>query len=220
MDKPWSPEKRWLDSVKRILRAFEQMPGKEVEAMLFYWALRLVSKNVLEALHLRFLQGDRWALSEALEVCAEAGLPLPHWAAPTYATGFRKIESEEVASWDQVLGRAPTQRKQLRGARATRAREIARNGPEIWRRIKKRSLTEAIDDSLFEQVGKEFGTSKSTCSRLYYAEEHEEREMDAWMAGPGAEKMGRLLSEANDELACIKEGLRARYKSAAHGSSY
>jgi hypothetical protein len=173
----------------------------EADARVLGWVLTRVSVWVLEALRDRFSEGDRWALAEAIEVCAAAMLPMPPWVTDAYAEGFKLLDDGDATSWDEVLGRPPAERKQRRGRRAAQARESARRRIEIWKRVKQVALDgQPIGDLLFEDVGKEFGISKTTANRLYYAEERDQEEMLSWMESPAARELGRLLSEAARDL--------------------
>lgn len=158
--------------------------------------LRDVATHVLDLLHHKFLAGDHWALSEAINECCTAGLPLPDWASDAYREAFARLANLEVASWDNLLGFPDTDRKHVNGKRAAQAREDARKSQDIYKRIKNRAPDESISDNLFDKVGKEFGVSKSTCNRLYYEQERLERLVQDWMEGSEGNALNQLLRKS------------------------
>ena len=133
----------------------------------------------LEELKERFLKGpdnDRHkelerdgslALFEAIAFCGRTNIVIPTWAATAFNDGFHRVLWAEVATWDEAFDR-PWPPRTDRSA----VRRHTRIMTEIYLRV--RTLHEggdrAIDEELFEDVGKEFKIGRSLCSKLYYQE--------------------------------------------------
>jgi hypothetical protein len=121
----------------------------------------------------RLDRGGPIALFQAIELCGRSNVPLPAWAASAFSKGFDRVLWAEVNTWDKAFGRPwPKGTKLI----------VARRHQMMMTRIYERVLAlhdgrggsppRKIDNSLFEDVGKEFGIKRSLCSKLYLHERH------------------------------------------------
>src|SRR5262249_15284543 len=98
---------------------------------------------------------------------------MAQWVTNALRDNFDRARNGEIESWEDVFGK-PWGRGQRRAA-LTRRRQV-----ELWWQI--RTLREkegvAINNELFERVGKDFGLSRSVASRFYYEVEKYGRRKD------------------------------------------
>ena len=123
----------------------------------------------IERCRLLFEAGDRGALLQALGECSLQDLPMPDWLARAYLRAYREGIHYKVRSWDDVFGSPSPKGKNLELARVRRTQIV-----EVYicvRGILDREPSPAIDQGLFERVGKELGISWSTVKNLYYAKD-------------------------------------------------
>ena len=155
-------ESRGEEAVKRITPRVKE--GSFSDEIFLEFAL-----YEIERCRLLFEAGDRGALLEALGQCAEQDLPMPDWLARAYLRAYREGIHYKVRSWDDVFGSPSPKGKNLELARVRRTQIF-----EVYtcvRGILDREPNTAIDQGLFERVGKELGISWSTVKNLYYAKD-------------------------------------------------
>jgi hypothetical protein len=114
----------------------------------------------------QFDKGNKWALMQAIYVCAVEKIPLPIWAAQAYEIAFKAAEKGNAKSWDDVFGKPyPSgthlhkivKRHAILWPLYQRAKEIVQGPPK-----------RAVDESLFEDVAREFHIGKTLASEYYY----------------------------------------------------
>src|SRR5262245_56556155 len=107
--------------------------------------------------------GDRRALWHALVFCAVHDIRMWHWLASEIIAIQRAAEAGKIPTWNHVFGDKPCGEGQRRGA-ATFARRF-----EVYNRIQAaKDAGRAIDDQLFEDIGRELGVGgRSTVADLY-----------------------------------------------------
>jgi hypothetical protein len=122
---------------------------------------------------------DRKVLLPAIYSCAVAGLKIPEWLQFAFCTAYRKAQTFEAASWDEVFGEL------LAKGEHRHAKHQARTLPlQIYAAMKERIIvrahydnktsqirdvrTRALDASLFDEVGKEFNISGKLAENMYY----------------------------------------------------
>lgn len=114
----------------------------------------------------RFDGGEKWALMQAIDVCARKRWALPDWAALAYISAFEKIQSADAKSWDEVFGRgykkgtnfnALSKKIKLRCDVFEHARDLIESEP-----------TTPIDNEFFVRIGKKFNIGKTLASKYYY----------------------------------------------------
>jgi len=115
-----------------------------------------------------YKSGDKLKLFETLLDCAVSGRNLPDWAREVIRDAYWLSYAGKLKSWEEIFGK-PFPGKSQKGS-FTNARTV-----EVWvavrQRIEKRQTVkdQPIDESLFEEVGRELGIGgHSTVSRLYY----------------------------------------------------
>lgn len=135
-----------------------------------------INQLLLDDCEKRFATGDLGSLLIAIWCCAKDKQPLPEWASKAFITAYESGVAGEAKSWDDVFGKpypkgsnlnAIKKRMEKRGALANRIRQLKIDDPSI-----------AIDETLFERVGAEFGVGKTLASEFYY-------EVKNWMEKNG-----------------------------------
>jgi hypothetical protein len=109
-------------------------------------------------------QGDKTQLIPMLYYYIETGEPVPFWLGQEFRRAYGAAWRHEVKSWDDVFG--PPLKKGKRPATERRNKMIA--WQIIFRVQELHKAGKAIDKSLFDFVGKEFGIGGTTASDLYY----------------------------------------------------
>jgi hypothetical protein len=164
VEKDWPFERVWEEHE----RAREEDPGRrwtDPTLPLYRWE----ALHRLDALQRQFSEGDKFALMQAIGVCANHGLVMPKWVARGYIKGYYAVLNCNTDSWDGAFGRPYRKGFHLGKARLRRELRFA-----VRNRISEIRIAEPktpIDDGLFERVGKEFGIGKTLCNRLYYEAE-------------------------------------------------
>lgn len=131
-------------------------------------AWKVDAELALESEYQRFEKGDKGALLAAVRICANHDLPLPPWASKAYIAAYDKVLNYRVGSWDDAFGRPFEKGKHLASLRKRRS-----NRSKVWLAVRHAVEHEgrAIDESLFEDVGKALGFGKTLVSELYYKAE-------------------------------------------------
>lgn len=190
VEKDW-PFERVLVADKEYRAAYPDAPWRN--GPLNKW----IALHDLDVEEQRFQAGDRVALLAAVATCAWYDLVMPDWVATNFLTAYREVIHYEARSWDVAFGRP--HKKRIRLARARERRE------KRWGvHLRCKALIDrgaVIDDGLFEQVGREFGLSKTVAQELYY-------EAEKWWSKPtsvGTAVAQALLTpyvvETDDEMA-------------------
>jgi len=115
----------------------------------------------------RFLEGDQFALLEALSTCLGASMPIPIWVQKGFVRAYRRIAEYEANSWDDVLG--PPHKKGIHLAAERKKREMMISVYLKVQAIKEKKPSAPIDDELFKSVGEEFSIGKTLAKEYYYA---------------------------------------------------
>jgi hypothetical protein len=129
---------------------------------LFQWA----ALNDLEHMKEVFEKGDSYLLMTAIRVCACHSLPLPNWAASAYIKAYDSVNNARDKSWDSVFGLPYKKGTHLSAIRKKRVTKV-----KVWIEIKdilKKNPKTAIDEALFESVGKKNNIGKTLASEYYY----------------------------------------------------
>lgn len=126
---------------------------------------------MMEAYRTGFEGGDNTSLLEAMRLCAVHLLPMPDWVASAYLAGFGMWRFHHVATLDEAFG---VQR--LKGTHLKTKRKVLELNLAVPAMVVKlRAQGRAIDEALFEDVGKALGISSSTASKAYYASSYYRR---------------------------------------------
>ena len=129
--------------------------------------MRAVALEALDELEQSFKEGHEGVLMQAIEACAISDVSLPDWLAAAVIERTRAMLWGRVDSWDKVF--PPPFKK---GTRLSKVEPNAVLATKISLRIaeiRRATPRVPLDNELFESVGKEFGVSRSQCSKLYYA---------------------------------------------------
>jgi hypothetical protein len=111
-----------------------------------------------------YRMGNKDALIMMLGACAISGWPIPKWAGDIIVGAHDYAVHGMLGSWDELFGKPPTPKK---GA-------LLRDWQLRWyihgEILVAQSKGEAIDDLLFERIGKKFGIGgKTKVKKIYKA---------------------------------------------------
>ena len=110
----------------------------------------------------QYEEGEKAALLSAINRCAEAGVPIPDWAADAFRKNYRATAWEfEHRSWDDVFGK-PNRGKNLRSARKARNLRLA-----VYDRMQQLRATRPKPRDIFQIVADELRISKRTAKRYF-----------------------------------------------------
>ena len=97
----------------------------------------------------RFNAGDKQILLWAIDDYAQSEKPIPQWAAKALNDIIYRAAEGEFASWDDAFGRI------FAGMQKRRAQTLARMLDVYYRVRELHAEGHAIDNALFERIGKE-----------------------------------------------------------------
>jgi hypothetical protein len=109
-------------------------------------------------------EADRGAVVlDAISLCFRHRLPVPPWAQKEFDRVYSLGITGNLSSWDKGFGRPVTKAKHERWVRDDELSEI------VFAAVQKASLKRhrAIDDELFEGIGKKLGCGKTRVKDLY-----------------------------------------------------
>ena len=112
----------------------------------------------------RFNASDKQILLWAMDDCAQRGKPIPPWAAKALNDIIYRAAEGEFYSWDDAFG------KIFAGIQKRRAQTLARMLDVYYRIRELHAEGHAIDNLLFERVGKELklqASGKTSVQELY-----------------------------------------------------
>ena len=109
--------------------------------------------------------GNKVSLFNALCLCARHELPMPDWLGHAYRKGHRRWAAYDAASLDEAFDVQLPKNARINTLRRNRMLRI-----QIPLMVKDyhNNQNRVIDQSLFEDIGKELGVSGSTARDLYY----------------------------------------------------
>lgn len=111
---------------------------------------------------------DNFYLMKAIAVCLKLDLPMPKWIKESFLDVFGQVSSLIINknSWDEVLGTPYPKGKHIK-----LSRELAHLPSKIYfecKSLKNKHSELAVDEYLFEQIGRKYGFGKTKASELYY----------------------------------------------------
>ena len=142
--------------------------------------------------YLLYRMGEKEIIPDVIYLCALHSIPLPRWLQEAYASIYEKVKFEGTRSWDDVLGvphpkgvHLKNKKHKLNYSAFVYALIFAINENKLWGEceVEKNEDGEpyydrngrmkyynpsAIGDSLFEEIGKYLGISKSLAEKYYY----------------------------------------------------
>lgn len=156
-----------LDDFEKLSDAqseWEKQGGLSSEGPLFQRA----ALDEIARHKVRYLNGDRFALMEAIYLCAWHKLMMPDWVSSEYINGIQSILGCREKSLDDVFGlpykkgahlNALKKKREIRPAVFVRVLEILKENPDT-----------PIDRELFKRVGKEVHppVGGSEAEKLWY----------------------------------------------------
>jgi len=154
-----------LEDANRAQKAWERehKSSKFAVGPLFRW---IAAQDLKELYSLYQAKNDPKVAIEALYLCSLRNLPIPQWCGNFFIYAVREIKRFKAKSWDEPLGKPFPKGTHLYAERKRREK-----GLYIYNEIseiKSKNPKTPIDAGLFEQIGKKFGVSKSSCEDYYY----------------------------------------------------
>lgn len=133
----------------------------------------VASEWELEKERMRFERGDKMALLAAVRVCANHDMPLPEWASRAFIRAYDTILNCRIGSWDDAFGRPYRKGVHLAALRKRRKLRM-----KVWLDVNAelKKSSRAVDESLFEDIGRPLGLGKTLTAEMYY----EARNMTKW----------------------------------------
>jgi hypothetical protein len=108
--------------------------------------------------------GDGVALLLAIDYCARSGMAMPEWLAQAFTERYDNWRKFRVKTLDAAFGVRRGRRIRIE---RQRAREELKPYVVYWVRLLQQKGA-AIDDALFERVGKRLKISGPSVKRIYY----------------------------------------------------
>ncbi len=123
------------------------------------------TRRRLEEVRAAVENGDGLAVLYAVKICAQEEIPMPPWLARRFVDRANMVLQEKAASWDDAFG------KPWPGVKLTSLRRWQRDLISVHQRIHELLAGDnppAIDEALFERVGKPLKLGKTAVSELWY----------------------------------------------------
>ena len=119
--------------------------------------------HILDMYKTIYEQGQRYSVIPALALCFSSNLEIPKWVKAGYLTALEQLYNGDHTTLDHALGM-----KRGRGKRGKSHKLSSDQEHKIYARVcELRQQGMAVDDSLFESVGKEFGIGKTLAKETY-----------------------------------------------------
>jgi hypothetical protein len=141
-----------------------------------------LNQGFLDACKEHFEKGNRWALMQAIDVCATYREPLPDWAAAAYREAFESVRTGRAKSWDAVFGKPYP--KGSHGAAIYKRQTVMWPIFNAVLQFRAKDKKVALDTALFERVGKIFGIGKTQVSEFYYEAKKRSDSIESTSANP------------------------------------
>jgi HD-like signal output (HDOD) protein len=123
---------------------------------------------VIEERRKQFEAGQDWALLDAVDFCARAGMAMPTWLANAFCERYMAYHLFKAKTLDQAFGAKRPKHTQI-GALAKREWLKPRVVYEVLR-LRKDNVP--FGEELFERVGEKLGIGKTLANEIYYDPEN------------------------------------------------
>src|SRR5690606_15978690 len=133
---------------------------------------RAAAVERLEDERKKFEQGDKMALLAAIRTCANHDLPLPRWVSRAFVVAYDRVLHCKVGSWDDAFGRPYPKGSHLSALRKRRLYTM----PVRMAVTRASESGRPIDETLFEEIGQQFGLGKTLTMELYYGRKQRKRQ--------------------------------------------
>ncbi|HET7831818.1 MAG TPA: hypothetical protein VFK88_02525 [Gallionella sp.] len=160
VNKNWTLEEALAANEAALLKDPERSDS-DPTLPFFQWA----ALRKLDDYEKNFVADGYWLMT-AIRTCANHDLPLPEWAAKAYIKAYDTVNNARAKSWDAVFGNPFPKGRHLNADRKRRMLTFA-----VWNEVTKMLSMKpntALDEGLFETVGKKFAIGKTLASEYYY----------------------------------------------------
>lgn len=113
----------------------------------------------LDNLHTKFIEGNKFALMQAIRECARCDIVMPPWVGSAYIKAFDTILNYKSDNWNQVFGNPIPKGSHLNALR--KKRELKHTVHLEALNILQADLNQPIDAGLFERVAAKFHIGKT-----------------------------------------------------------
>lgn len=120
---------------------------------------RWVALHRLDDLHTQYMQGNKFALMQAIRECTCCDLVMPPWVGSAYIKAFDTVLNYKSKDWNEVFGDPIPKGANLHALRKKRELKFAVHSEAI--KILQADSEQAIDAGLFEKVGEKFHIGKT-----------------------------------------------------------
>jgi len=119
----------------------------------------------LEEMRAYFNGGDRHELFRAIRFCGEQGIPMPDWVVEAFAKAMNKWYSMRAKTLDEAFSVKFPKGKHLAAAKKQRKLKFA-----VYHEVMKAKRQQrAVDEKLYEEIGKKLGLGKTRVGDYYRA---------------------------------------------------
>jgi hypothetical protein len=137
-------------------------------------AVRKLTVLAVEERRRQFEAGEDWALLDAVDFCARAGMPMPEWLVQAFCDRYVDWCLFRVKSLDDAF---KVKRPKKMKLKARERRERLKPQVVLWVLRLQRERRVPFDEALFERVGKQLGIGKTTANKIYYASDNHWRKL-------------------------------------------
>lgn len=111
-------------------------------------------------------RGDGRTILTCLVMCLSGEVKIPDWLIAAFIDAYFRALDGSVRSWDEVFGRP-----HKKGMHPASIRKFKTKSPAVWLEVNQAYTHEgrAIDEGLFEEVGRKYGLGKTLAAEYYYA---------------------------------------------------
>ncbi|PSJ18447.1 hypothetical protein [Nitrosomonas supralitoralis] len=113
----------------------------------------------LDNLHTQYIQGNKFALMQAIRECARCDLVMPPWVGSAFRKAFDTIANYKSDNWNEVFGDPIPKGAHLNALKKKRNLKYAVHLEAI--NILQADVEQAIDAGLFERIAEKFHIGKT-----------------------------------------------------------
>jgi hypothetical protein len=123
--------------------------------------------------------GDKSELLYCLSYCVRYhDVPIPEWLRGAFSGAYHEALMHRIDTWDDVFGKPLGNGKKFgRGKSRKKAERDLRLGPRVLGRVIRRYRAgQAINDEMFEAIGRDLKIGKNKAKELYSEQRNQQRD--------------------------------------------